>query len=109
VNGAPGNWPLAGAFGTKEAQAMLLRTATLAVAGLALLAPPQAQANDAIFGSFFSRIATPASASARGGNPEAAERERQSREMRRAYWEREQRRLSRTTVADDRTEIAAVR
>ena len=67
--------------------------AALAFAGLALTAVPQAHAADGIFGDLFTRFSrteapTPAAA------PEARDRDREARNLRREYWERERARLS---------------
>jgi len=64
----------------------------VAVAGLVLAAAPGARAEDGIFGSFFSRTARPEAPKA--GEARATDREREARNLRRDYWERERARLS---------------
>ena len=51
-----------------------------------------ARAEDGLFGNMLSGIAGP-TAPARGAVPEAASREREARNLRREYWERERARI----------------
>ncbi|HEY8612405.1 MAG TPA: hypothetical protein VIL69_14075 [Roseomonas sp.] len=72
--------------------------AALAATGLSLLTPMQARADDGIFGdllSRFSRVEEPR----RAGNPEIRDREREARNLRREYWERERARIAQAGMA----------
>jgi hypothetical protein len=72
--------------------------AALAFAGFALLATPQARAEDGIFGNILSRFS-------RAGdmkpveNVELRDRDRETRNLRREYWERERSRLAQPGLA----------
>jgi hypothetical protein len=70
----------------------------LAVAGLALLAPPQARAEDGIFGNILSRFSQP-SEPKRVENVDLRDRDRETRNLRREYWERERARLAQPGLA----------
>ncbi len=69
-----------------------------AVAGVAV--PASAQGHDSVFGSFFSRVTGSAQAASADASPRAATtrasdvREREARDMRRGYWERERARIA---------------
>lgn len=67
--------------------------AVLALTGLALLAPPQARAEDGLFGNLLSRF-NRAEEPKRAENPELRDRERETRNLRREYWERERARIA---------------
>jgi hypothetical protein len=72
--------------------------AILALSGLALAGAPQAQAGDGIFGSFFSR-GQAAEAPKPVAVSETRDRDREARNLRREYWERERARLSQAGMA----------
>ncbi|MBP0446010.1 hypothetical protein J8J14_14630 [Roseomonas sp. SSH11] len=65
----------------------------LALAASVGFAVPQAQANDGIFGNMLSRLARADAPKADAGAV-IQERERQARDMRREYWQRERARLA---------------
>ena len=72
--------------------------AILAVAGLAALGAPEARAEDSLFGNLFGRLG--ASESPRvGSSGEVRDRERETRNLRREYWERERARISGNAAA----------
>jgi len=72
--------------------------AALAFAGFALAMPHASRAQDGIFGSFLSGFSR--TSEARSANLSDAQiRDRETRNLRREYWEREQRRLTRDASA----------
>ena len=68
---------------------MILRAlAALALSVLLLTLPRAARAEDGLFGSMFSR-GVGADATKPPSGPQAVDRDREARDLRRAYWERE--------------------
>jgi hypothetical protein len=74
--------------------------AAFAIAGLAMGAPSPAHADDGIFGSFLSGFSR-ASEVKPTARTELQDREREARNLRREYWERERNRLARNGPARD--------
>ncbi|WP_338662505.1 hypothetical protein VQH23_20405 [Pararoseomonas sp. SCSIO 73927] len=67
--------------------------AILAVAGLVALGAPEARADNSLFGNLFGRSGA-LEGSRAGGGGELRDRERETRNLRREYWERERARIS---------------
>lgn len=78
----------------------MLRPVLAVVLGLSAVGPAAAQGHDSVFGAFFSRVtgtaqAAPAEGTGRVTGARASDaREREARDMRRGYWERERARLA---------------
>ena len=72
--------------------------AALALTGLALLSPVQARAEDGLFGNLLSRF-TRAEEPKRAESPELRDRDRETRNLRREYWERERARIAGSSLA----------
>lgn len=70
----------------------------LAVAGSGLIAAPQARAEDGLFGNILSRFSR-AEEPKRAENVELRDRDRETRNLRREYWERERSRLAQPGLA----------
>ncbi|MBP0492731.1 hypothetical protein [Roseomonas indoligenes] len=78
---------------------MLKRTlAVLAVAGLAAVGAPDARAEDTLFGNLFGRLSSSEAPKA-GESQDMRDRERETRNLRREYWERERARMSQSAAA----------
>ncbi|WP_458097024.1 hypothetical protein [Roseomonas sp. WA12] len=74
--------------------------AVLALTGLALLPPMQARAEDGLFGNLLSRF-NRAEEPKRTENVEVRDRERETRNLRREYWERERARIAGAGLSRD--------
>ncbi|MCR0981262.1 hypothetical protein [Roseomonas populi] len=72
--------------------------AVIALAGLASFAAPQARAEDSLFGNLFGRLGASEEVKAQA-SPELRDRERETRNLRREYWERERARLAQNAGA----------
>ena len=72
--------------------------AVLALAGFALLTPVQARAEDGLFGNLLSRFSR-AEQPKRAEGSELRDREREARNLRREYWERERARIAGSGLA----------